>query len=148
MKKGFTLLELVVVILILGILATLGLTQYGRMIERSRGAEARAILGDIRKAATAYYMEHRDVGPLAANPALVGIGTDLDQIPSVCRPSHYFSYSITAPAPNVIVGIATRCSAGGKNPQGPASNPMLTLSSDVEAGTWDDPAVNTNPGGY
>ena len=32
MKRGFTLLELVVVILIVGVLATLGFTQYGRMV--------------------------------------------------------------------------------------------------------------------
>lgn len=47
MKKGFTLLELIIVIIIIGILATLGLTQYARMVERGRGAEARQLLGNI-----------------------------------------------------------------------------------------------------
>jgi prepilin-type N-terminal cleavage/methylation domain-containing protein len=41
-KKGFTLLELIVVIVIIGVLATLGLTQYASMVERGRSAEAKA----------------------------------------------------------------------------------------------------------
>ena len=62
--RSFTLLELIIVIIIIGILAVLGFTQYGRMVERSRGAEAKAILGDIRKLAYAYRMEHGNLGGL------------------------------------------------------------------------------------
>ena len=141
MKKGFTLLELVVVIIILGILATLGLTQYGRMIERSRGAEARAAMGDIRKFALAYFMEYgnANMGSLTTTPAEVGIGTANDQIPSGCRPSHYFSYTIAANnASSTVTATATRCGATGKPPAGPTTNPTLTLTSVVDTGvdTW------------
>jgi len=40
-RKGFTLLELIVVIIILGILASLGFSQYIKMVEKGRSAEAR-----------------------------------------------------------------------------------------------------------
>ncbi len=114
MNKGFTLLELVVVIVILGVLATLGFTQYGRMVERARGVEARVILGDIRKLAAAYRLENGTVARFAA--ANANIGTAADQIPSACASTHYFSYDITPEDPSVII-TASRCSSGGKAPQ-------------------------------
>ena len=56
MKRGFTLLELMVVIIILGVLATLGVMQYQAAIEKSRGAEARQVIGQLRSQCAAYYM--------------------------------------------------------------------------------------------
>ena len=112
MKKGFTLLELIVVIIILGILATLGLSQYSRMIEKSRGAEAREIIGAIRTNAAAIYMQTASCATcLAAN---VGVGTDY---PIACATTHYFSYGVVANATG-ITATATRCvsPALSKNP--------------------------------
>ena len=58
MKKGFTLTELLVVVLIIGILASIALPQYTRAVERSRMAEAVQVLGDLGTAQSIYYMEH------------------------------------------------------------------------------------------
>jgi type IV pilus assembly protein PilE len=120
---GFTLLEIIVVIVILGILAALGFIQYGRTIERSRTAEARAILGGLRTAEVAYYLSNRAYA-------------DLNQLsieaPTACIPSHYFSYSVTA-----LSGLATatRCIAGdnGKDPAGPSPYIMTV---DFTSGIW------------
>jgi len=140
MKKGFTLLELIIVIIILGVLATLGLTQYGRMVERARGAEAKAILGDIRKFAAAYYLEYADLSSFGDTEANIGGGAD--QIPGPaggnCRPSHYFSYAIATTA-STVTATATRCAAGGKIPQGgTAAGNTVQLVSDMTTGvdTW------------
>ncbi|MBU4346467.1 MAG: prepilin-type N-terminal cleavage/methylation domain-containing protein [Candidatus Omnitrophica bacterium] len=140
MKKAFTLLELVVVVIILGILATLGLTQYGRVIERSRGAEAKAIAGTIRQYAAAYYMEYGTL--TGVSDERLGLGTADDQVPTACRTSHYFSYSASGSGTSVIL-TATRCTAGGKNPQALAANTLI-LTSDVSTGvdTW------SGTGGY
>lgn len=117
MRKGFTLLEIIIVIIIIGVLATLGFTQYGKMVERSRGAEARAIAGDVRKFAAAYRLEY---GALNAGPGFnndrANIGAAGDQIPSGCRTSHYFSYAVSNVLADSFRVTATRCTAGGKTP--------------------------------
>lgn len=57
-KKAFTLMELIVVVIVIGILATIALPQYGRFIERSRMSEAINILGVIREAQIRYAVEY------------------------------------------------------------------------------------------
>jgi prepilin-type N-terminal cleavage/methylation domain-containing protein len=130
-RRGFTLLELIVVIVIIGVLATLGLTQYGRMVERARGAEARAILGDIRKLATAYRLQYGTVTGFASTDA--NIGTGVDNIPSACAGTHYFSYSSGTPADPTITITATRCTTGGRTPQGLTAGTLI-LTTNITSG--------------
>ena len=56
-KKGFTLIEVLIVVIILGILATLAVPQFTRMIKRARMSEAWAGLGAVRTAQSVYWME-------------------------------------------------------------------------------------------
>ena len=49
-RKGFTLIELMVVIVIIGILATLGLVSFQNALKRSRNAKASSDLKDIASA--------------------------------------------------------------------------------------------------
>ncbi|MDD5155262.1 MAG: prepilin-type N-terminal cleavage/methylation domain-containing protein [Candidatus Omnitrophica bacterium] len=114
MGRGFTLLELIVVIVILGILATLGYTQYTKVVERGRQAEARAILGDIRKFAYDYWFKNGTVTGMAN--ADVNIGTSADQIPSSCRNTHYFRYQVGGYSEPYNWYDAYRCTADGKTP--------------------------------
>jgi prepilin-type N-terminal cleavage/methylation domain-containing protein len=140
-KKGFTLLELVITIIIVAILATLGFTQYGAVIERSRSAEARAILGSIRTFAAAHRMQYRSLaGPPPFDNTQAGIGPALDQIPSTCtdRVSHYFSYAVSVADP-VITITATRCTGDTGKPPGRPGGPFtLTLTTNLVTGadTW------------
>ncbi|MBU2541126.1 MAG: type IV pilin protein [Candidatus Omnitrophica bacterium] len=48
MKKGFTLLELIIVIIILGILASLAIPRFTRTTQRARAAEALQMLSVLR----------------------------------------------------------------------------------------------------
>ena len=119
LKKGFTLLELVVVIIILGVLATLGITQYGSMVERSRDAEAKTVLGDMRKLAVAYWLQNGSVTGMTMTDLNIGPGADQIPGPDTCRGTHYFYYWANADSgPNHMNFVAYRCASGGKPPQG------------------------------
>ena len=135
-RSGFTLIELIIVIIIIGILATVGLTQYGQIIEKSRGVEAKAILGTVRQYAATFYMANgATTGIVNADVGIGGSGS-----PSACAASHHFSYGIAISTANGVAITATRCEgANGKQPGVPAaSNFTLILTSrfDTGADTW------------
>jgi len=112
-NKAFTLLELIIVIIIVGILATLGLNQYTNIIEKGRQAEARSILGILANNLHTYRLQSGTL--IGATYADGGIGTS---IPSSCDSSHYFYYVFDLnvdPNPNLW---AIRCTASGRPPQG------------------------------
>lgn len=135
--RGFTLLELVVVIIVIGILAALGFTQYARLIEKGRGAEAKQILGTLRSQAAAFYLEYNTLS--AFTTAKAGIGTANDEIPSVARTSHYFYYTFAVPASNDQLTItATRSGVGGKGGGTAAAGKQLNLTTVLPTGsdTW------------
>lgn len=122
---GFTLLELIIVIIILGVLATLGFSQYGALVERSRGAEAKIIIGDIRNLANAHVLENGLTASL--NNTNVNIGAGGTQIPNACRPQYFFGYGVGYVNPTLTI-TATRCTAGGKTPDRLATGGPWTLT--------------------
>jgi type IV pilus assembly protein PilE len=111
-EHGFTLLELIIVIVILGILATLGYSQYTKMVEKMRISEAIVNIGKMRKYAIGYYIENGSVTNIT--PADLGIGTDL---PSSCVNTNYFYYQTDTHSDTQVQLDAERCTSGGKTPQ-------------------------------
>jgi prepilin-type N-terminal cleavage/methylation domain-containing protein len=57
-QKGFTLVELMIVVIIVGILAAVAIPMYQGATERAKASEAVAALGTIRGAMRVYYAEH------------------------------------------------------------------------------------------
>jgi len=55
--KGFTLVEVLIVVIIISILASIGIPQFAASIEKAKGAEARAGLGHIQTGEKIYYAE-------------------------------------------------------------------------------------------
>jgi len=144
MNKGFTLLELLIVIIIVGVMATLGLTQYTSVVERSRGAEARQILGQLRSVCAALYMDENTVTPCTGTIANLGLGDGTNgTIPSTaCYGSHFFKYTVAAVGTTGVNFTATRCGTGtGKTPGYGSTNRYLYLVADYANGTanWSSP---------
>jgi len=99
MRKGFTLLELIIVVIIIGVLATIGFAQYTKVVEKGRGAEAKVLLGALRTAQAAYKL---DKGVFTATL------TDLSaEVTSACDATHDFSYACATTG----TCTATRCTA-------------------------------------
>ena len=94
MKKGFTLVELLIVVIIIGILATIAMPQYQRFVERSRQAEANTILGSIRNAEEVYRIDHDSY--IAALPGNAGDDDLMNVLPADDSDEHYFTYEVTA----------------------------------------------------
>ena len=112
-SRGFTLLELIMVIIIIGVLATLGFTQYAAMIEKSRGGEARQTISTLRSHLSA--KNYEGLGAVTITAGNLGIVAGM--IPPTCTVTNYFSYTVDgACATTACTFTATRCTASGKTP--------------------------------
>lgn len=102
---GFTLIELIVVVIIIGILVSFALPQFGVTKERTLDREAKANLALMRAAERIYRMEIGYYYPNTGSVSNVGsINTDLRlSLPDTSSPN--WSYSISSPTG---IGAATR----------------------------------------
>jgi len=83
LKKGFTLIELMVVLAIIGILSSIVYPQYSRYIRRGRQMEAKANLGVIYEKQLSHLVSElkfspslKDIGAVPIGPIRYNIGTD------------------------------------------------------------------------
>ena len=63
-QKGFTLIELMIVVAIIGILAAIAIPNFMNYQCKAKQSEAKSALGDIRTMQEAYFAEHDGFGTL------------------------------------------------------------------------------------
>jgi type IV pilus assembly protein PilA len=117
-RRGFTLIELMIVIAIVGILAALAIPAFQRFQLRSKAAEARANLATIATSQHAYFGEFgvyiaasaTPAGPEGANRRPWGGGgsADFARIGYVPTGDLYFSYAVDVDATGVAFTAAAR----------------------------------------
>lgn len=109
-RAGFTLIELMVVILIVAILASIAIPILRGRIDDSKWSEGKAMIGSIATAIRAY---HGEKGPDGTAPTTIGIGnTGLGFTAGDLTGTYFvdsdFSFSVTSMNPLEFTVTATK----------------------------------------
>ncbi len=118
-RKGFTLLELVMVVIIIGILSSIALPQFLKTRERARMTEALSILGQIRSSQIRYYIEKgtyaNAIGQLDFDPSPTGalVGTSAYSYGITSGSNVEFCANATRNNSSVSLPAAAGCAATG-----------------------------------
>jgi type IV pilus assembly protein PilA len=105
-SAGFTLVELMIAVAIIGILATIAIPQFLIYQLRSKSAEAKTNLGAIRVLENTHFSEHDQFLPIAPEPAVIPGSISTAFVPNAgfaalgFRPEGqvYFSYGVAVSA--------------------------------------------------
>ncbi len=91
---GFTLMELLIVVIIVGILASVALPQFGRMTRRARVSEAQNMIAAMLTAEWLYYQENNSFTNVVARLMV--------DIPAESADENW-DYAVNAEGPPVII---------------------------------------------
>ncbi|MFH2203754.1 MAG: type II secretion system protein, partial [Elusimicrobiota bacterium] len=87
-RRGFTLIELMIVVAIIGILAAIAIPKFADLIRKSNEGATKGNLGSVRSALSIYYGDQEGTYP--NTPAALTTGGDyLDQIPKAKTPNYH-----------------------------------------------------------
>ena len=129
-KKGFTLIELMVVILIVGILAAVAIPIMRGRIDSAKWSEGKAGAGSIRTGARAFCAEKgEDWGGTWANVSLTDLGFETGDLDGKYFTEAAYAVAFTA-YDDYLVTVTAADSTSTEKPTAPS---VITIDED---GTW------------
>ena len=96
---GFTLIELMIVVAIIGILAAIAIPKFSNLIQKSREGATKGSLGEVRAALRIFYADNEGTYPSDDLSCLTAGGKYLNAIPKADVPS------VHAPSNKVCVSL-------------------------------------------
>lgn len=109
-KSGFTLLEIIIVIIIIGVLASLALPRFFKTVEYSRATEALSHLSSIRQSMQRCFLISNSFTPCVTAVPAPFAGLDVEDPSSTAAggATAHFDYALAAPTATTFVITATR----------------------------------------
>lgn len=88
--KGFTLIELMLVVAIIGLLAAIALPKFADLVTKAKEANVKGNLATMRSAMNLYYADNEGFLPGAMSPGDFYVEKYLDSVPRPVLPGHRF----------------------------------------------------------
>ena len=129
-SKGFTLIELMIVVVIIGILAAIAIPNFISMQDRAREGSVKANMHTVQLAIEDFAVQNDGTYPVAADDAAV-----VGNLPGNVYPNNPFNTAVVmamswaaAPAASGDVGSNPAATIGGYNLQGYGKTAILSLN--------------------
>ena len=87
-QRGFTLIELMIVVAIIGILAAIAIPKFADLIRKSNEGATKGNLGSVRSALSIYYGDQEGLFPNTPEALTTG-GDYIDMIPKAKTPNYH-----------------------------------------------------------
>jgi type IV pilus assembly protein PilA len=125
MQKGFTLIELMIVVAIIGILAAIAIPAYSNYTAKAKFSEVIAMTGGLKAGVEACVADGSCLGGTAAAPTITGITAGSGDIPSAPQATGY-ALATTISGAGLITGTAV--STGGLNGETYTLSPAINAT--------------------
>jgi type IV pilus assembly protein PilE len=120
-ERGFTLIELMIVVAIIAIVAGIGYPQYQNYIRKTHRSSAQAFLMDAAQRQQQYFLDNRSYAPDLA--ALFGKATVAEAVPAEVSPYYGIPVVVTSAGPPPTFTIT----ATPQGAQVAADEPVLSI---------------------